>query len=609
VIEKLEKIRRDPQLNNYVVAKTKQIEKNLEELSRTESMENEKRKEEIRKYGDSFSRTFSQIQKQLYIEFSQSQNMWRFFLELEKEFNEYKERLKQKGLQLGAQGQMTNQSPYQPMQNQNQPVPSMMSKQQNPQTIHYNQQMTNQMNQHMNQPITQDFSRSYNPPVNPQNMTSNYYNHHGMQSQSPHGNYMPSSMQGNMQAGMQGNMQGSSMSQNPNIQTKSAYPQPHHMGGHGMQQHVSSQSMGHSMQGQNVNHSGSPAIHGMAPGKMVSHTQNPDYSMGRSMQPHLQAMHPSHNVPTPNINQAPHYSQMPTQQQSHSTTHSTQMTSGTTQAQAYPNPIQRNAPNNTPIKNAPALLPNQPTPSTAMNKPMQNSQTTRMLIENPSQQQIARPKNVEKEKFLFNFNFDSEIYDPEKKKEILTEVYKKIKNPYGDIQVIERFKKEVEMQLESQANRQKKLMNTEDLLDKRIKINPNGQRETNMMDSYIQRETPSVTSFYSQELQEVKKDDRFKVEEKIPMGGNVQSIEATIYKSGGSLHDKIVVRINRNGPAKIEILETIQIENFLDTYRSELNEAITHGKLKVILHLWLDFLDQLERKSMDKLVALDEIFN
>jgi hypothetical protein len=29
----------------------------------------------------------------------------------------------------------------------------------------------------------------------------------------------------------------------------------------------------------------------------------------------------------------------------------------------------------------------------------------------------------------------------------------------------------------------------------------------------------------------VKKDDRFKVEEKIPMGGNVQSIEATIYKS------------------------------------------------------------------------------
>lgn len=56
MIEKLEKIRRDPQLNNYVVAKTKQIEKNLEELSRTESMENEKRKEEIRKYGDSFSR-------------------------------------------------------------------------------------------------------------------------------------------------------------------------------------------------------------------------------------------------------------------------------------------------------------------------------------------------------------------------------------------------------------------------------------------------------------------------------------------------------------------------------------------------------------------------
>jgi hypothetical protein len=83
----------------------------------------------------------------------------------------------------------------------------------------------------------------------------------------------------------------------------------------------------------------------------------------------------------------------------------------------------------------------------------------------------------------------------------LTEVYKKIKNPYGDIQVIERFKKEVEMQLESQANRQKKLMNTEDLLDKRIKINPNGQRETNMMDSYIQRETPSVTSVIAHDFE------------------------------------------------------------------------------------------------------------
>ncbi len=50
------------------------------------------------------------------------------------------------------------------------------------------------------------------------------------------------------------------------------------------------------------------------------------------------------------------------------------------------------------------------------------------------------------------------------------------------------------------------------------------------------------------------------------------------------------------------------MQDFLIEYRDKLEEALTKGKLKQILELWLDFIVQFSMKAESKLNYFDELF-
>jgi hypothetical protein len=260
---------------------------------------------------------------------------------------------------------------------------------------------------------------------------------------------------------------------------------------------------------------------------------------------------------------------------------------------------QPNITNPTPTKLAPATLPNIPS-----NKPIpQQNQTPRSMVP-----ETTKIKTIEKEKFYFNFNFDTlEINEGDKKKECLTEVYKKLKNPYGDDKVIEKMKRDIEEMVHSQQTKENMYADGEDQVQKRVKPNPMAHKETNLLTNIQPKEIPSTSSAYNNELQDIKKDYRFKVEEKINNPGN-PFLDVIIYKNNASLHDKIVLRLNKIGQFKISIQEMANLSDFAVEYQEALNDALIHGKLKKILELWLEFLDKLSERALLKLNDFDELF-
>ena len=90
-----------------------------------------------------------------------------------------------------------------------------------------------------------------------------------------------------------------------------------------------------------------------------------------------------------------------------------------------------------------------------------------------------------------------------------------------------------------------------------------------------------------------------------------------------SHHEKISLRIYQDGSKKIEIqgikiysssyvinclLEMANLDEFLKDYEDELIVALHTGQLKIIVELWLKFLDMCADRANSKLRDWDDIF-
>jgi len=88
-----------------------------------------------------------------------------------------------------------------------------------------------------------------------------------------------------------------------------------------------------------------------------------------------------------------------------------------------------------------------------------------------------------------------------------------------------------------------------------------------------------------------------------------------------SFHDKLVVRLEKDAIPKISIqgdyffekltqflLEMANLSEFFIEYKDMLEDALTKGRLKEILELWLEFIEKCAMKLESKLSAFDDLF-